>query len=303
MQKTRFRKFLSEEIIVNSPYPEVIAPAVRYTGDRGGDHLSFDWNCVTQPLTIADVPHCPDCDQFILFAGTNLDNLEEFGAEIELTLGPEGTKQVITEPKLVYIPAGLTYGPLTFKKVTAPTVYMNYFIAPEFSKKWQGGDYAKLFVTPDYRTGVYETKTFVNGMAFREGSIPTHMMLVLGDNIGPEGANFCLFYYAIRHAHLLTEPTHAHEMDMWIINLGGNPLDVEEFDAEVEMFWGEESQKLVLDTTSVAHIPAGLLHRSMFFSPVNKPYVQIHTYTRKFCDKDVVLEEETSMNIAPGMNN
>jgi hypothetical protein len=303
MQKTKFRKLLSEEIIVNSPYPEVIAPAVSYTGDRGGDHLTFDWNCITQPLTITDAPRCPERDQFILFAGTNLDNLEEFGAEIELALGSEGTKQVITEPKLVYIPAGLTYGPLVFKKVTAPTVYVNFFIAPQFSKKWEGGDYVKLLATPVYRTGVYETKTFVDGMAFREGSIPTHMMLVLGDDIGPEGANFCLFYYAIRHAHLLTEPTHSHEMDMWIINLGGNPLDVEEFDAEIEMFWGEEGQKLVLDSASVAHIPAGLLHRSMFFSPVNKPFVQIHTYTRKFCDKDVVIEEETSMNIAPGMNN
>ncbi len=305
MQKTRFRKYVSEEIIVNGAYPGVTAPAVSYRGDRGGDNLTFDWNCITQPVTIENVPHCGDRDQFILFSGTNLDDLQEFGAEIELFLGPEGTKQVITEPKLVYIPAGLSYGPIQFKNVTKPTVWMNYFIAPEFSKKWSGGDYAKYMVTPVYRTGLYETKTFFDGHPFREGSIPTHMMLVLGDDIGPDGANFCLFYYAIRQAHLLTEPTHSHDMDMWIINLGGNPLDVEEYDAEIEVWWGDEGQKLVLDTASVAHIPAGLLHRSMFFNPVNKPFVQIHTYTRRFCDKALIVEEKTgmNMNMAPGLNN
>jgi len=78
---------------------------------------------------------------------------------------------------------------------------------------------------------------------------------------------------------------------MWLINLGGNPLDVEEFDAEIEMWWGAEAEKIVVDSTSVTHVPPGLLHRGLFFDPVRKPYVHIHAYTAPTHGKAVIVDE------------
>ncbi len=77
----------------------------------------------------------------------------------------------------------------------------------------------------------------------------------MGDALGPEGANFCLFYYAVSSPYYMMEPAHSHVNDMWLINLGGNALNVEEFDAEITMWWGEEGEKIVMDCTSVAQIP------------------------------------------------
>lgn len=302
MEKTKYRKLISEEIIEESEYPEITAPAVKYRGDRGNRDLTFDWSCVSQPFVVNNVPCSKERDQFILFASANLDNLEDFQAEVELTMG--NSKKIIAGPKLVYIPTGMTYGPINFKRINKPIVWMNFYIDKKFSKKRvESDEYDKYLVTPDFRSGVFETKTFTNGRPFREQKINTHMMLVLGKDMGPEGANFCVFYYAIRSPHMLTEPTHSHTMDMWIINLGGNPMNVEEFDAEIEMWWGEERQKLVIDSTSVAHVTPNLLHRSIFYSAVNRPFVQIHTYTSAFCDKDNVVSEEGGMDIAEGMNN
>lgn len=291
MKKTEYRRFFSEEIIGKSPYPGVTSPAVRYQGDRGGDDLTFDWNCVSQPLTVEDVPRCPDRDQFILFAGTNLDNFQEFGAKVHVSLGQEKTERVITEPKLVYIPRGLTYGPLTFAEVDAPVVWMNFFIAPQFSKQWTGGSYDDQLVTPMFVSEIFHTQTHVSGNLLSEQTWPKQQMVIMGDGIGPEGANFCLFYYAVSSPYYMMEPAHAHVQDMWLINLGGDPQDVEEFDAEVSMWWGEEAERLVMDSTSVAHVPPGLLHRGLFFDPVRKPYVHIHTYTASSQVKDVVVDE------------
>ena len=291
MKKTKYRGFFSEEIIEKSPYPGVTSPAVRYEGDRGGDDLTFDWNCIAQPMTVEDVPHRPERDQFILFAGTNLDNLQQFGAKVRLCLGPEKTELVITEPKLVYIPRGLTYGPLTFAEVDTPIVWMNFFIAPQFSKQWTGGSYADYLVTPNFLSEIFHNQTSVMGNLLSEQTWPKQQMVVMGDRIGPEGANFCLFYYAIHDPYYMMEPAHTHVQDMWLINLGGNPLDVEDLDGEVLMWWGDQAEKLVLDRTMVAHVPPALLHRGLFFDPVRKPYVHIHTYTASSQVKAVVVDE------------
>lgn len=134
-------------------------------------------------------------------------------------------------------------------------------------------------------------------LGVREGSVPPlqkwpgQQMVVPGESIGPQGANFCLFYYAVGVPYYMMEPAHSHVQDMWRINLGRNPLDVEEFDAEITMWWGEEAEKLVMDGTSVAHVPPGLLHRGLFFDPVREPYVHIHTYTAPTQGKAVIVDE------------
>lgn len=291
MKKTKYRGFFSEEIIEKSPYPGISSPAVRYEGDRGGDDLTFDWNCVTQPMTVEDVPIRPDRDQFILLAGTNLDNFQEFGAKVHLYLGPEKTELVITEPRLVYIPRGLTYGPLTFAEVDTPVVWMNFFIAPEFSKQWAGGDYNDYLATPNFVSENFHTQTTVMGNPLSEQRWPKQLMIIMGDSMGPEGANFCLFYYAISSPFYMMEPAHTHLQHMWLLNLGGNALDVDEFDAEINMWWGAEAEKIVMDSTSVAHVPPALLHRGLFFDPVRKPYVHIHAYTASTHGKAVILDE------------
>ncbi|MCX8031945.1 MAG: hypothetical protein N3B14_00885 [Thermoleophilia bacterium] len=292
MHKTKYRGYFSEEIIVKSPYPEVTAPAVRYDGDRGGDDLTFDWTCVTQPMTVDAVPRCPERDQFIFFAGSNLHDFSEFGAKITLCLGSEKTEVVITEPKLVYVPRGLVYGPIVFSEVTKPVVWMNFFVGPNYSKGWAGGDYSQYVATPNIVSDIFHTRTEVMGNLLYEQRWPKQQMIVLGDALGPEGANFCLFYYAVHQPYYMTEPTHTHTWDMWLINLGGNALNVEEFGGEVTMWWGQESEKLICDSTSVAHVPAGLIHRGLFFHPMGKPFIHIHTYTAGGPIKDVVFDDE-----------
>ena len=89
MKKSKYRAFFSEEIVEKSPYPGVTAPALRYNGDRGSDALTFDWNCVAQPLTVEHPPCAADRDQFILFAGSDLDDLGQLGARVQLRLGAE----------------------------------------------------------------------------------------------------------------------------------------------------------------------------------------------------------------------
>jgi hypothetical protein len=50
-------------------------------------------------------------------------NFRDFGAEVELVMGKEGEKHVITSTTFVYIPKGLLHCPLVFKKVDRPIMF------------------------------------------------------------------------------------------------------------------------------------------------------------------------------------
>lgn len=75
----------------------------------------------------------------------------------------------------------------------------------------------------------------------------------------------------------ITEPSqrddkpepHTHEFAQVICFLGSNPLDIHDFDAEIELYLGGEKQ--IITAPSMIAIPAGLMHCPLVFRRVGKP--------------------------------
>ena len=65
-------------------------------------------------------------------------NFEEFGAEVELTMGEEREVHVITTTTWVYIPAKLLHCPLNFKRVDKPIMFGHIMFAPTFESTFMG---------------------------------------------------------------------------------------------------------------------------------------------------------------------
>jgi len=68
---------------------------------------------------------------------------------------------------------------------------------------------------------------------------------------------------------------HTHDFDQIIFFLGGDPSNVTEFGAEVEMSLGEPLEKHIINYTSCVYIPAGLMHCPLNIVTVNKPIMFI----------------------------
>ena len=66
--------------------------------------------------------HTHDYNEIVLHVGTDPDNPEELGAEIEFTVG--GQKLTINRTSALFIPKGVEHGPLTWKKVDKPHLQM-----------------------------------------------------------------------------------------------------------------------------------------------------------------------------------
>ena len=66
-------------------------------------------------------PHSHDCDEVIGFFGTDPNDLNALGAEIEFYI--DGERNLMTESFLAFIPAGVDHCPLNILKITKPVFH------------------------------------------------------------------------------------------------------------------------------------------------------------------------------------
>jgi hypothetical protein len=75
----------------------------------------------------------------------------------------------------------------------------------------------------------------------------------------------------IEPVNLEKEP-HTHNADEYLIFLGNNPADwFSSFDAQIDLFLGEEMEKYLIDKPTVVYIPAKMVHCPLNFRVLNKP--------------------------------
>ena len=77
-------------------------------------------------------PHSHDFDEFLCFLGNNPKDQKDFGAEIEISMGKEGEKQVIDTATVVCIPKGVIHCPINFKRIDKPILFCSIYMSPEY---------------------------------------------------------------------------------------------------------------------------------------------------------------------------
>src|SRR5512137_2628564 len=137
MSATKFGKYFSTEVLKESPkFPGLWdASTTRHLTGFGGRHLSVDCIFITRPFVMVSQPHRHEFPQYLHFFSATPDDQKIFDAEIEMTLGEDevnGEKHIITRPTALYIPAGVFHGPLNFKVINKPVVFVDIAVAGEY---------------------------------------------------------------------------------------------------------------------------------------------------------------------------
>jgi hypothetical protein len=73
-------------------------------------------------------------------------------------------------------------------------------------------------------------------------------------------------------------PSHAHNVDEFIFFIGGDPTNIMDFGAEVELTMGEgkDAEKHTINRTSIVYLPKGLYHLPMSYKKVERPILFGH---------------------------
>ena len=104
-----------------------------------GAPFYFVWHPIPvlkEPYEMIQSPHSHDFEQYLGFFGPDFTNIEDLGGdiEIELSLGEESEKFIINKPQMVHIAKGLIHGPLVFRKVNTPIMFLDIVMAPDYKR-------------------------------------------------------------------------------------------------------------------------------------------------------------------------
>jgi hypothetical protein len=80
-------------------------------------------------------PHMHKYPELFMHLGTDPDNPMELGAEVEMFVGPEMEKHIITRSTIMYFPANLPHSPWRILKVTRPFLIVTVNQSPLHTEK------------------------------------------------------------------------------------------------------------------------------------------------------------------------
>jgi len=109
--------------------------STRQLPDFGSGNFSIDCKQVGKPHVMIEHPHKHTFDQYLSFFGTDMKDLKDFGAEIELCLGEEQEKHIINTPTVVFVEAGLIHGPIEWRKVERPVIFIDIAMTNNYARK------------------------------------------------------------------------------------------------------------------------------------------------------------------------
>lgn len=133
MAESKYGKYIIRGVVSKESIPGVMPSAFGEPMDWAGIKHRMKWEYVSKPVQIED-PHSHDFEEFLCFMGSNPEVEEDFGAEIEVSMGKEGEKQIIDTPTVVFIPRGMAHSPIKFKKVNKPIIFCSIYMAQEYVK-------------------------------------------------------------------------------------------------------------------------------------------------------------------------
>ena len=138
MAESKYGKYILRATGVEKPGSDVsavLSPVLEGIEDWAGIQHRINWKYISQPVVVVEEPHTHDYDEFLVFLASDASNAQDFGAEVELSLGEEGEKYIINTTSVVCIPKGLIHCPLNFRKISKPILFCNVYVAPEYVRK------------------------------------------------------------------------------------------------------------------------------------------------------------------------
>jgi uncharacterized RmlC-like cupin family protein len=213
--------------------------------------------------------HKHDSGKFLVFLGTNRYDPYDLGAEVELYMGEEPEKHVITRPTIVYIPDGMIQSPGVVKRADRP------FTLVEIGQGPPSADGFSDKLSDEY-TGNARAKYdryFVSGSPEEPGPGPNLGRI---DDKVLEGCHGCqATWLPPENAPFPAHPPHVHDSAEFLIHIGTNPDDPYELGAEVELCMGKEMERHVITRPSIIFLPKGFIHGPWTIKRVDSPWISM----------------------------
>lgn len=243
--------------------------------DWSGIKHRISWKYITGPTVLIDVPHSHDFEEFLIIQGNNPADPRDFDAEIELSLGEECEKHIITGTTLICLPKGLVHGPVKFTRVGKPVVFVVYYMAPDYKRKPMKftesvpptGEtkYGKYVIREPRGKDPLNSPKQVWGVSINDKTLAKVGKMECNSN--------CM---GITGAQMLSDPPHDHTIDEILFLIPADYKNWPDLGGEMEIAIGNEWEKQTINTAAVICLPKGTPHCPVFMKKVEKPFYWGH---------------------------
>ncbi|MGD9143250.1 MAG: hypothetical protein PVG61_05340 [Dehalococcoidia bacterium] len=227
--------------------------------------------------------HKHDFDQVNFWLGTDTDVIGELGAEVELCLGEECEKHMITTSTAVSIPKGLPHYPATINKIDRRFIYVEVSCAGEYSEEAAPSEDKDPGATPltswdsKYRPNIINL-SFVRKGAWMYG--PTnrddsggHLAFIRGND---PGFDFLIMCESLKRAPYRFGPNpdkpHVHPMPEILFFVATDTDNLGDLGGEAEICLGKEKERYVITRPTAVVIPGKLAHCPLTITRVERPF-------------------------------
>jgi hypothetical protein len=126
METTKYKKYLVEcpkipKSKVSEIHPNILGQIAILNELNGTLPGAFYLTCglaLMKDEIPKSKPHNHDFDEYLVFLGTNQEDPQDLGGEVELWM--EDEKYIITKSTAVFIPRGIYHCPLLFNRIDRP---------------------------------------------------------------------------------------------------------------------------------------------------------------------------------------
>jgi len=242
---------------------DAIAPITCLDGGAVEGTIYYQAQWLTKPLTQSGlVKH--ESDKLMVFLGSDPDNHEDLGADIELWL--ENDKLTLTETCVVFVPEGAAHGRMIVKNVRRPVIH--YFCLMNSSS------YNETPSEAAAPAGTYAGNAVVK-YAPVDGFLPPAPEGFLTRLIWLDGAKLSGAPY-MEAVWFHTEndegpENHAHEFDELIGFLGCDAGNPQELNGEITML--HDGETIAFTKSTVIYIPRGVTHSPILVPRLDRPCI------------------------------
>jgi hypothetical protein len=229
-------------------------------------------------------PHAHDYNQVMLWLGADGNDMGELGAEVELSLGEEGEKHMITSSTAVAVPKGLSHYPANITRMDRRFVYLEMSCASELKMKklpaskkapaagpvmmWDAKYRDNIISLAFTRKGAWSygprNRDDSGGyLAFIRGKDPAFDFLIMCESLKKAPYRF----------GPIPDKPHVHPKPEILFFMGTDLNDLSKLGGEAEIALGKEAETHMITRPSAVVIPGGFPHCPLTITRVDRPMI------------------------------
>ncbi len=229
-------------------------------------------------------PHIHDFNQIHYWLSGNTDDMSDLGAEVEVFIGEENERHMLTSSTAIGIPAGMPHMPTSIIRMDRRIILFEVSATGKYEKTVLDVEKSRLENQPLAGFGSKYMSQFIRVPFIRKGAWsygqnnPDDSGGALGVINGKDtGFDFIIMCESLKKAPYRFGPVpdkpHVHQNHEILFFMGADTDDITRLGGEAEIALGKEMELHRITQPTAVVVPGGLPHNPLTITKVDRPFI------------------------------